>query len=58
MKDYIVALSPIDSEPVMFDPKDEQILMSQGWAILPNGTSYSEELDLWEKQLEHMSVRF
>lgn len=47
--DYIVALSPIDNEPVLFAKEDELKLIADGWAILPNREDYEEELKIWER---------
>jgi hypothetical protein len=47
--EYIVALSPIDNEPVLFAKGDELKLMADGWAILPNREDYEEELKIWER---------
>lgn len=55
MKDYIVALSPIDNEPVKFSPSQERELIASGWSILPDASDYEAELMLWEKQLEAIS---
>jgi len=47
--EYIVALSPIDNEPVLFAKGDELKLMADGWAILPNREDYEAELKIWER---------
>lgn len=53
---YIVALSPIDGEPVRFDTSKTpdsviQALMKEGWSILPDAREYEEELAIWERRM-------
>ena len=53
---YVVALSPIDGEPVRFDTSKTsdnviQALMKEGWSILPDASEYEEELAIWERKM-------